>query len=107
MVDIPFHQIGIEAGGGAVVGTMIGFAVKKLAKLIAVVVGLELATFKLLEMRGLLEVNWSAINGAASDATTASVALGSSPPPWLMNFLTTLPISAGVVSGFLVGFKMG
>ncbi len=54
------QQMGLEFGGGGLIGGIIGFAAKKVAKLIAVIVGIELALFKFLETRGILEVNWNA-----------------------------------------------
>jgi uncharacterized membrane protein (Fun14 family) len=69
---IPFQQIGIEAGGGAIIGGVIGFAAKKIAKLIAVLIGLELALFKFLETRGVLDVNWNKITNASSNVTDAA-----------------------------------
>lgn len=103
-----FRQIGLEAGGGAAIGGIIGFAAKKIAKLIAVVIGLQLALFKFLETRGVLQVNWEAIRGTASNATTsAGSAAAGQPPSWMMSLLSALPVSAGFTGGFLVGFKKG
>ena len=103
MVDITPQQIGLEVGGGAVVGAVIGFAAKKVAKIIAIIVGLELALFKFLETKGILIVDWGAITGAASEgADTAAQA-----PGWIMSLLAALPVSAGFSGGFLVGFKKG
>jgi len=97
------QQIGLEAGGGAVIGGVIGFAAKKVAKIIAIIVGLELALFKFLETRGILQVNWSAISGAASDSADQATEV----PGWLASFLSALPVTAGFTGGFLVGFKKG
>jgi uncharacterized membrane protein (Fun14 family) len=100
-----FQQMGLEAGGGAVIGGVIGFAAKKVAKLIAVLVGLELALFKFLETRGILEVNWAALSDAA--ANTTSQASGTQPPSWITSLLSALPVSAGFTGGFLLGFRKG
>ena len=56
------QQLGIEFGSGAVIGGIIGFAAKKVAKIIAIIVGLELALFKFLESRGILTVDWAALS---------------------------------------------
>lgn len=108
-LELPgMQQIGLEVGGGAVIGGVIGFAAKKVAKIIAILVGIELALFKFLETRGILEVNWEAISGAASNATAvAGGAAESQPPSWLMSLLSALPVSAGFTGGFIVGFKRG
>ena len=99
------QQLGLEIGGGGVIGGITGYAAKKIAKLIAILVGLELALFKFLETRGVLEVNWSAITGVVEE--TANAANGSQPPSWLDSILSALPVSAGFTGGFLVGFRKG
>ncbi|WP_254274107.1 FUN14 domain-containing protein [Haloarcula marina] len=101
------QQVGLEFGAGGLIGGLIGFAAKKVAKLIAVIVGLELALFKFLETRGILEVNWQAIGGAAENATAAGTTAAGQPPSWLLSLLSALPVSAGFTGGFLVGFKKG
>lgn len=104
-LDFNAQQIGLEVGGGAVIGGIIGFAFKKVAKIFAVLVGLELALFKFLETRGILQVNWDAISQTASNAT--NTATGAEPPSWAMSLLSALPVSAGFSGGFFVGFKKG
>ena len=100
--------MGLEFGGGGLIGGIIGYAAKKVAKIIAIIVGLELALFKFLETRGILQVNWSAITGAAQDtATSAGSAAAGQPPSWLLSLLSALPVSAGFTGGFLIGFKKG
>jgi uncharacterized membrane protein (Fun14 family) len=106
-LDIGVQQIGLEVGGGALVGGIIGFAAKKVAKLIAILVGLQLALFKFLETRGILQVNWEAITGAANNATAGGGAVAASPPGWITSLLSALPVSAGFTGGFLVGFRRG
>lgn len=105
MVQIDFQQLGLEFGSGAVIGGIIGFAAKKVAKLIAIIIGLELALFKFLESRGILTVDWGALSagllGTAQDAATGA------PPSWVMTILSTLSVSAGFTGGFLLGFKRG
>ena len=104
-LDVDPRQLGLEFGTGAVIGALIGFAAKKVAKLIAVIVGLELVVFKLLESRGILVVNWDRLGAAFLGAGEA--AASQTPPSWLMTILSTLSIGAGFTGGFLLGFKQG
>jgi uncharacterized membrane protein (Fun14 family) len=97
--------LGLEFGSGAVIGGIIGFAAKKVAKILAVIVGLELAVFKFLESRGILTVDWERLT-AGLVSTTQDAATGT-PPDWISTILSTLSISAGFTGGFLVGFKKG
>jgi uncharacterized membrane protein (Fun14 family) len=108
-------SLGLELGSGAVIGGIVGFAAKKIAKLIAVIIGIELALFKFLETRGVLDVNWDALSSQANNVTQqatnatsgGSDAVGAAPPSWITSLLGALPVSAGFTGGFLVGFKRG
>jgi uncharacterized membrane protein (Fun14 family) len=106
MVDVSLQQLGLEFGSGAAIGGIVGFAAKKVAKIIAVLVGLELALFKFLESREIITVDWERLSagliGAAQDAATSGT-----PPSWIQTILSTLSISAGFTGGFLLGFRKG
>ncbi|AHG03865.1 hypothetical protein HALDL1_09825 [Halobacterium sp. DL1] len=105
MPDVDLTTLGIEFGGGAGIGAIIGFAAKKIAKLIAVIVGLQLALFKFLESRGILEVDWNRLTAGMVKAT--EVGAGGAPPSWMNTILSTLSVSAGFTGGFLLGFRRG
>ena len=98
------NQLGLEFGTGAAVGGIIGFAARKLAKLVAVVVGLELALFKFLESRAVIAVDWDRFGGGFVAASRD--AAGGTPPSWLQSIVSTVPVSAGFAGGFLLGFRM-
>jgi uncharacterized membrane protein (Fun14 family) len=104
---ISFQQIGVEAGGGAVIGGVIGFAAKKIAKLIAVIIGLELALFKFLETRGVLQVNWKKITNTSANVTDTAREGGAAGAGYLESIVSTLPVGAGFTGGFFLGFKKG
>ncbi|MFP4531033.1 MAG: FUN14 domain-containing protein [Halodesulfurarchaeum sp.] len=105
VLELDPTQLGLEFGSGAVIGAIIGFAFKKVAKLIAVLVGLELALFKFLESRGILSVDWNRLSGGIVDVTES--ATSQTPPSWVNTILSTLSVSAGFTGGFLVGFRKG
>jgi uncharacterized membrane protein (Fun14 family) len=106
MVDVSLQQLGFELGSGAVVGGIVGFAAKKLAKIIAVIIGLELALFKFLESRGILTVDWERLTGGFVQMAQSAAQSGT-PPSWLATILSTLSISAGFTGGFFLGFRRG
>jgi uncharacterized membrane protein (Fun14 family) len=95
-LGIDFGQLGLEFGSGAVIGGIIGFAAKKLAKVIAIIVGLELALFKFLESRGILVVDWSRLTAGLVQTGSAAA---SGPSGWAATVLSTLSVSAGGASG--------
>jgi uncharacterized membrane protein (Fun14 family) len=99
------QQLGLEFGSGAVVGGVIGFAAKKIAKLLAVIVGLELALFKFLESRGILTVDWNRLT--AGVLQVGETAQSGTPPSWVTTILSTLSVGAGFTGGFLLGFRKG
>jgi len=102
-LNIDFQQLGVEAGSGAVIGGLIGFAAKKIAKVIAVLVGLQLALFKFLESREILTVDWGRLS--AGIIGTSQEAASGAPPSWMETILSTLSISAGFTGGFFLGWK--
>jgi len=109
MVEFGLQQIGIELGTGAVIGGLIGFAAKKVAKIIAVLVGVQLALFKFLESREILIVDWERLSAGLINASTAATdaATANQPPGLLTSLLSVIPVSAGFTGGFLLGFKRG
>jgi|TARA_Y100001970_G_C14259223_1_gene878252 uncharacterized membrane protein (Fun14 family) len=104
-VEIEIQQLGRDLGIGAVIGAIIGFTAKKMAKLIAVIIGIEIVLFRLLESRGVIQVDWDKIGN--SFLGIGDVAVASAPPSWLVSIISTLSIGAGFMGGFLLGFKYG
>jgi len=99
------QQLGLEFGSSAVIGGIIGFAAKKVAKVIAVLVGIQLAVFKFLESRGIISVKWDELTAGTMEASKAATA--ATPPSWIQSVLSTVSVSAGFSGGFLLGFKRG
>jgi uncharacterized membrane protein (Fun14 family) len=100
--NINFPQLGTQMGGSALLGGIIGFAAKKVAKIIAAIIGLELALFKFLESRGVLEVNWTRLTNASAQAGNQAEQAGHT---ILEAFISTAGIGGSFAAGFLVGFK--
>jgi uncharacterized membrane protein (Fun14 family) len=101
MADLNLTGLGIQMGGSALIGAIIGFAAKKVAKIIAVIIGVQLAVFKFLETRGILVVDWDRLTGGLVDLGNASGEATS----YLFSIVSTAGVGAGFVGGFLVGFK--
>ena len=102
-LELDFQQLGVEAGSGGLIGALVGFAAKKVAKIIAVLIGIELALFKFLESREIITVDWekltSGLMGAGQDAASGA------PPSWVETILSTISVSAGFTAGFYVGWR--
>lgn len=101
-MELDPQQLGLELGSGAAIGALIGFAAKKLAKLLAVIVGVQLAVFRFLESKGILTVDWNRLtNGMISTQEKVQ------DPGWIEPIVSSLSIGAGFTGGFLIGFKRG
>jgi uncharacterized membrane protein (Fun14 family) len=100
--NINFPQLGTQMGGSAVLGGIIGFAAKKLAKVIAAIIGVELALFKFLESRGVLEVNWARLANASAQVSNQAEQAGQT---IIEAFVATAGIGGSFAAGFLVGFR--
>ncbi|MFP8958814.1 FUN14 domain-containing protein [Natrialbaceae archaeon A-CW3] len=101
MVDIDFATLGFEFGGGALIGALMGFAAKKIAKLIAVIIGVQLVIFRYLESQGILIVDWDALSrGLISTSERADAS-------YLESLISTLSVGAGFATGFMIGFHRG
>jgi uncharacterized membrane protein (Fun14 family) len=99
-LDLP--GLGMQMGGSALMGAVIGFAAKKVAKVIAIIIGLELVLFKFLESRGVLTVNWERLTNASQTAADQGAQATQS---LIDTFVSTAGIGASFAGGFLLGFK--
>lgn len=104
MIDLDPTVLGLEFGGGAVIGGLIGFAAKKIAKVLAVIVGIQLMVFRYLESQGIVTVDWNRLS--AGILHTQEHAQGTA-TTWVQSIITTLSVGAGFTGGFLIGFKRG
>jgi uncharacterized membrane protein (Fun14 family) len=107
-----------SAGGGFLFGAVAGYAIKKVVKIAAVVVGLFVARLAYLSYKGWIDVKWMemenatrttltslagqavhAVNNAASQFATYSSTIASSG--------SLVAAGLGFVPGLVIGFKRG
>jgi len=103
MIEIDPTTLGLEFGSGAVIGGLIGFAAKKVAKLVAVIIGVQLVIFRYLETREIIMVDWDAL----TRGLVASSEQAGSSASYLESFISMLSVGAGFTTGFLIGFHRG
>ena len=65
-----FGPAAATLGGGFFVGILIGYALKKVIKIVAVIVGLFLAGLAYLQYQQIANINWSKLQTVAEDAIT-------------------------------------
>lgn len=104
MIDVDPTALGLEFGGGAVLGGLVGFAVKRIAKLLAIVAGIQFMLVRYLESREIVVVNWDRL---ATGLVTTQDRTREAEVHWMESLLPTLSLGAGFTSGFLIGFYRG
>jgi uncharacterized membrane protein (Fun14 family) len=92
--------LAVQMGASAAIGAVIGFAAKKVAKIVAIVVGLQLVFFKFLETRGIVQVNWEKLGGFFEGLATQA-------PGQAQSLVDTFVSTAGIGVGFAAGFYLG
>lgn len=92
-----------QLGVGVVGGFIAGYALKKVTKIVAVVIGLFVLALIYLGYSGILTINYSKLGEAVTNALGgASQATG-----WLAPIIAHLPFAGAFGLGFFLGFKMG
>ena len=114
-----FGPIAATLGGGFFVGVLIGYALKKVIKLVAVIVGLFLAGLAYLQSQQIANINWNKLQtvsegvittlsnltmqipgiSSSSDVHSASTSLA------LTSF--GIPLTGSMSAGFTIGFIKG
>jgi uncharacterized membrane protein (Fun14 family) len=112
--ELPAEDFLFSAGGGFLFGTVAGYAIKKVMKIGAVVIGLFVAGLAYLSYRGWVDVKWAAMEDASrSTLTNASEQVVNALNNTATQFAshpsalaaTGLPVAAMV--GFVPGLLMG
>jgi uncharacterized membrane protein (Fun14 family) len=96
-------------GGGFFGGLLLGFALKKVVKVIAVIVGLFIAGLAYLQYQQIASFDWNRIEvmaGAALGNVTAHISTNQELATLAMsNF--GIPLTGSMSAGFAVGFMKG
>jgi uncharacterized membrane protein (Fun14 family) len=92
-----------QLGLGGIGGFIVGYAVKKLSKLIAIVIGLFIIALIYLGTQGIISINygalWEKLEGIVGSAEHVF--------SWFIGLISLLPFMGSFVVGFLLGFKLG
>ncbi len=103
------NSIATAIGGGFFGGLLLGFAIKKVVKLIAVVVGLFIAGLTYLQYQQITSFDWNRIEvltSAASGNVTGHISTNQELATLAMsNF--GIPLTSSMSAGFAVGFMKG
>jgi uncharacterized membrane protein (Fun14 family) len=84
-------------------GFVVGFALKKIAELFIVIIGLFVLALLYLSVNGVISINYSALwNTIANGLGVAGQAAS-----WIVGVVSVLPFVGSFVVGFLLGLKIG
>jgi len=93
------YQLGI----GGVGGFIVGFAIKKITKLIAIIIGLFIIALLYLGTSGIISINYDKL----WNATAGWLGLAGQAAEWLVGLISLLPFVGSFLVGFVLGFKLG
>jgi uncharacterized membrane protein (Fun14 family) len=98
-------------GGGFFAGLLIGYALKKIIKMLAVVVGLFLAGPAYLQYQQIASINWNKIEGtisaAVANAATSTIDDNSNVAALAMMSNFGIPLTSSMSIGFTIDFMKG
>jgi len=92
-----------ELGIGGVGGFLVGFAFKKAAKLIAVIVGLFFLSLQYLAYENIISIDYTALQQFANQLLGQTAGAQT----WLTDFIVHAPFGAAVIGGLYIGLQKG
>ncbi|HNX75454.1 MAG TPA: FUN14 domain-containing protein [Candidatus Rifleibacterium sp.] len=89
-------------GGGGVAGWAVGYTLKKVAKMLALIIGVAFISLQVLAFKNYIYIDWARIKSAVPGESLEDSASG------LMSILTyNLPFAGSFIVGFWLGFRKG
>jgi uncharacterized membrane protein (Fun14 family) len=106
--------LAITLGGGFFAGILVGWALKKIIKLFAIITGLFLAGLAYLQYQQIASINWDKIeqasDGAINLVVNATEMISGSNHTEAAGLAMTnfgIPITSSISIGFAIGFMKG
>jgi uncharacterized membrane protein (Fun14 family) len=95
-----------ELGFGGVAGAVVGYASKKVTKLVALALGLVFIVIQALVYLQVITVDWRLVQTGAERVWTDPHGVTLASRAWDV-LSANLPFGAGFATGFAIGFKVG
>jgi uncharacterized membrane protein (Fun14 family) len=92
-----------QLGIGGVGGFIVGFALKKLSKLVLFLTGLFILALIYLSTQGIINVDYASLFSALAGLIGSAGSAFS----WLVGVISLLPFAGSFIVGFLLGLKIG
>jgi uncharacterized membrane protein (Fun14 family) len=102
MSDI-LPSIVYQLGVGGIGGFLVGYAIKKISKLIVVLIGLFILLLLYLGTSGIIDINYEKL----VEALTGLFVFAGQAAAWLISLLSLLPFMGSFIVSFALGFKLG
>jgi uncharacterized membrane protein (Fun14 family) len=93
----------VQLGIGGVGGFLVGYAVKKVVKIIAVILGLGLLSLLYLSYKGIVQISYDKLLSEVEKGL-GLIGAGQSIIP---SIIANIPFAASFTAGFLLGLKKG
>lgn len=95
-------------GGGFFAGLVTGWALKKVIKLVAVVVGLFLGALIYLQSQTIVNINWNNLQ-SVSETTLSTIGNSITNTGEISNIMGNvgIPLTGSLSAGFVIGFLKG
>jgi uncharacterized membrane protein (Fun14 family) len=112
------ENLAVTFGGGFFGGILIGYALKKIIKIIAIIAGFFLAALAYLQYQQIASINWNKLQIISEDTlTTLANAtqqipgldgnINSNVSPELLMTNLGIPLTGSLAIGFTIGFMRG
>ncbi|MEA2089262.1 MAG: FUN14 domain-containing protein [Thermoproteota archaeon] len=92
-----------QLGLGGLGGFIIGYAVKKLTKLLAILTGLFFLALAYLGYKGVITIKYEEL----TEAVKTLIGATGKAVEWLVPIIASLPFTGSLIVGFLLGLKTG
>ena len=110
-----FSPLLTTVGFGGLVGFLIGFFIKKLFKILAIIAGIFFAVLMYLQQQGIVNVNWDKLQGISESIlstvtntiTTGGVGGNPAAASSLLPTNLGIPLTGSTALGFAIGILKG
>lgn len=106
MVSVDPTTLALEFLAGAILGGLLGFATKRIAKVLAIIFGVQLMVVRYLQSQEILIVDWDRLSAGlvSTSEGAAETHQAGMDVHWLESLLSVGAIAVGFTSGFLIGY---
>ena len=112
---IDFSSLATSIGIGGFLGFLMGYAIKKILKIIIIVAGLLVGIIYYFQYNGLVALNWVKVEETVSNLTSNFDGLSLNAPflpgigDQIFNAISNsgIPLTGGFAAGFAFGFSKG